>query len=414
MKINTKELQQALKLACRITGNCNHIPVLGCVLIDEYHQKIMATDLDVYAEIPLEIQETHVEPVMVDDDFLGDVKKAQLLGFAADYGIGVPEKAQVKHIRAAIMTALENAAIAEAKPGQGLWCVNAEDLRKIAGSIQDEYVEITAGNDKDTIQIGENFQNLPVMDADDFPEAPKAFLRPGNYAVLNDIRRVAPATGNPSLNVRMSGIKVDTDHGKLAAVDGHRAHTLKVRMGGEPFVLPGKLASLAQGLKNPVCIRTNADRSLGIIETPEIKLTVRIEDVMFPDYRSVIPENSDVEAIITQKSVAGALKQAMLLSNDKYMAMAMTFNGGVDVSLSNPEKGEYQKAKLPLIGKNVDPPMEIHINPRYFLDAIEAAGNGNGDEISLKLTRYEKGDTVVAPMIISAGNFEAVVMLMKD
>jgi len=416
MKINKKDLLYALQVALRVVPRNSHLAILKNVLIDGPGQRIVATDLETMAIVPTEILDytrtEKVEGELPEDDYLDGLLKAQLQGLAADFGILIP-KGTVQEITDQIWEAMRTAAANETGDREVLesYCINAKSLQAIVKTLEDEDVEITLTGEmadlfNGLVSIGENFRNLTTVDTEDFPGIPD--VETDSEAVIGKdaLRAVLPATlqgdGLPSLG----GVYFDSEAGLACSTDGHRLH-MAPTVTGKSFILPANVASvvIATVEEDSVQLRVSVDGEKVVMDTGKAKIIARTIEGDFPDYKMVIPKSSEYHVTMKKSDVTKALAQAMLMRSDKYCGAKMTFNGGIDIEVVNPEKGEYQKTNIPLVSGTVEPAVEMAFNLYYIQDIMDTLEKDAEVEVGLK---DEKN-----PLVFTHGEFTAVVMPMR-
>lgn len=417
MRINKKDLLYALQVALRVIPRKSHLPILANILIDGPGQQIVATDLETMAIVPTEILDyartKKVEGELPEDDYLTDLLKPQLRAIADDFGMVVPGKATAAEIHDAIWAAMRAAADAETGDREfpESYCINAKSLQAIVKTLEDEEVEITLTGEmadlfNGLVSIGENFRNLATVDTEDFPGIPEVETDSEAVIEKNDLSAVLPATlqgnGLPSLG----GVYFDSDAGKACSTDGHRLHMMPA-IAGKSFILPANVASvmIATVEEDSILLRVSVDGEKVVMDTGKARIIARTIEGDFPDYKMVIPKSSEHHVTMKKSDVTKALAQALLMRSDKYCGAKMTFNGGIDIEVVNPEKGEYQKTNIPLVSGNVEPSIEMAFNLSYLLDVMDVLEKDAEVEVGLK--------DDVNPLVFTHGEFKAVVMPMR-
>lgn len=101
-----------------------------------------------------------------------------------------------------------------------------------------------------------------------------------------------------------------------------------------------------------------------------ITLTARLIDGKFPDYRRVIPSNTDKLALLNREKMASVLGRVAILSNEKSRGVVFNFasDGMIEVRANNAEQDEAVEM---LQAKYQGEPMELSFNAAYLQDVLD-------------------------------------------
>lgn len=137
-----------------------------------------------------------------------------------------------------------------------------------------------------------------------------------------------------------------------------------------------------------------------------VTFTARLIDGKFPDYRRVIPNNTDKTARFQQEALANMLRQVSVLSNEKLRSVVFEFGDGerVRIRTSNAEHDEAS-AVLPIRYQGA--PLEISFNVAYLLDVLNVLQGdidmhlqqANGS-VLIRQVNDSQHDYVIMPMRI--------------
>ena len=418
MRIDRKELLKALAIAGKVVAKNGHMPILGCVLIDGKGMK--ATDLEVGVEIPLDIapQEEGEEEV---------------------FCIGHADLSK-------IVKSMES------------------DSETVTISPKTEGEDSETGN---WVQI-QDYWDLATLPADEYPvfETPKTskdhWVTVGATALKNVLLASCKGDEVKSLDHAM----FDAESQKVVATDGHRLHMAPAKIEGVSWAINDHFAKIILGLlgkdEDEVTFKTSVVKIVEEgnspdftgkkkpdlvamaeelkVEVPEkatvaqikdaitestkddgklvVKNTVvslengtsfvcRVDgDIRFPDYKAVIPTEVKHSVVIRPKDVEKPLQQAMAIISENYRSVKLTFNGGIDVENSNPDKGNYQRETIPVVSGKVEPALEMGLNPDLLRDVLSTAPKDT-TEITVELVSADK------PLVFKHGKFLGLVMPMR-
>jgi len=444
MKINRTSLLEAVKVAGKISETVkSSMPILSAVVLDGEKQALIATDLEMGLVYPLEIADyTYAtQPEKFPDECrieneLPDLTGPQLKNLADDYGIKVPSKAKVEKLRETILQVCQKAeeelsveailGLNAASTWQDKFCLPCRGLRKILETLDEETVEIRPVSADETmlfrsnpgVAIGENFSNLLTMDVSEFPEFwdRETLDYPGSVLVSRkDLDSVALAgTNDQDHGFKLNAIYFDFKQSAVVATDGHRLHLCNVAPenatapeGVDGFSMPlSALRVIATVFKRDENVLVEHGGDNIRIAFGNAKLYARTIEAKFPDWKAVVPNSENQKSVTLEKAAfEKPLHQAMTISDGKYSGITLKFNGGIDMGMANPERGQYQKISIPIKGKSYgDDETTIGLSIRYMLEAIKPVAT---DDMEI---RFEDASR---PVTINHENFTALVMPMR-
>ncbi|WP_367111129.1 DNA polymerase III subunit beta [uncultured Psychrobacter sp.] len=100
-----------------------------------------------------------------------------------------------------------------------------------------------------------------------------------------------------------------------------------------------------------------------------VTFTARLIDGKFPDYRRVMPSNTDKLALLSQDKLTDVLRRVAILSNEKSRGVVFSFadDGMIEVRANNAEQDEAVEM---LQAKYQGEPMELSFNAAYLQDVL--------------------------------------------
>jgi DNA polymerase-3 subunit beta len=116
----------------------------------------------------------------------------------------------------------------------------------------------------------------------------------------------------------------------------------------------------------------------GLARRGGVTLVMRLIEGEFPNYRQVIPSDTQHRLSIATEPLLHALRRVALLSAERSRAIRFELSEGrLSLSSDNPDVG---KAKEELDVDYAGEPLAIAFNARYLIDAVSAA---SGKEVRL-------------------------------
>lgn len=258
-----------------------------------------------------------------------------------------------------------------------------------------------------------------------------ATLPPEAIAAL---RRVSPAISTEETRYYLNGIHVHRGEGPWAytavATDGHRMFMADFPLPDATGDLPASIIIpraaihdlLAIAGKEPVRFRLapkvgarEGAPPLAIFEGEGVRLTAKLIDGTFPDYRRVIPKETPDMATFDRAALCRAVSCFLALGRRDHPAIKLTLSGGA-AKLESPwlyRAGGAAESALPYEG-NIAGPYIIGINGWYLATALDAFGSCS--RITLALAEAKPGGQCSAPFIFASpddGRLRAIQMPMR-
>jgi DNA polymerase-3 subunit beta len=100
-----------------------------------------------------------------------------------------------------------------------------------------------------------------------------------------------------------------------------------------------------------------------------VTFTARLIDGKFPDYRRVMPSNTDKLALFSKEKMTDVLRRVAILSNEKSRGVVFNFasDGMVEIRANNAEQDEAVEM---VQAKYQGEPMELSFNAAYLQDVL--------------------------------------------
>jgi DNA polymerase III sliding clamp (beta) subunit (PCNA family) len=478
-RVQKGELIRAIKAVSPYAKKTS-LPITTLIAFDGPGQRLMATDFTTFATAELAVldpfkmvEKPMIPAVRLDKADLEDLKVDQLKTLA-EYALTpeqlaelIKSKPKKENLVDAIYTASGTAADYEeatqangekTKAGEA-FLICPKMLLKMASSLEaknEDMIDLDvtdfafdqAGNcTPDFIEVAGMFKSVPVRSIDDFPTAPASddLLNYGKDTSDDQefvlaakvpgptLARVAMVSAAVSGDDRAHVINVffDAKNDTLVSTDGSRMHSMKTKIGGDhDFMVNAKAlmaATKTAGDKDVVFHVSKSGRYVKA-EIPSAKTTLIFtndKDVSYPKYNELLVLVGEMphKVSFSAANLVKPLEQAVVLASEEYKAVQLSFNGGLDVALQNPNTGEYERTNIQTTEGHVDPPQEVALNGRYLLDAIKGMETV---EVRMKDGEKRKGEdgnpvddaplTITSPLLfVSPGEdgFKALVMPMR-
>ncbi len=275
--------------------------------------------------------------------------------------------------------------------------------------IDDNYaIEITSDNGKYKV-MGENPDNFPKEPAAD--EATSFTLT--SDALVTAINKTIFATSNDDLRPAMTGVyfELDTTGLQTVATDAHRLVKYKRTDVScpkkESFIVPKKPLTLMKNFlpSNNDQLTVSYNKNHLFVQHGESRLSCRLIDARFPDYKVVIPTDNPYRLNLQKSDFQNALRRVSVFSNKSTYQVALKINGNelqlqaqdVDFSFEGNERMNCQYN-----GEDMD----IAFNAKLLIEVLSASDT---EDIVIELSTPSKAG-IIKP--IEIGDNEELLMLV--
>ena len=241
-------------------------------------------------------------------------------------------------------------------------------------------IQFKVENERATLRSGRSRFTLATLPAEDYPnidswESTAEFTLP--QASLRQLMdKTAFSMANQDVRYFLNGMLLETEGKTLRAVstDGHRMAVASIELETESatqqIILPRKgvmeLMRLLDKPEAPVTIQIGSANLRAQLN--QFIFTSKLVDGRFPDYRRVIPQNSDKFMLANGSELRQALSRAAILSNEKFRGVRLNLTQNqLRISAQNPEQEESEEFL------DVNYPheeLEIGFNVNYLLDVL--------------------------------------------
>jgi DNA polymerase-3 subunit beta len=302
----------------------------------------------------------------------------------------------------------------------GVCVAPAKLLADIVRSLEPGAVTIESEGEK--VEIGAarsrfSLRTFPVADFPSLPEPPEPATFLPAAGLASALRQVVRAASGDDARPLLTGVLIAPEGSgvRLVATDSYRL-ALRDIEGSDAFsdtsqiLVPARalaelqrLSGLGSSAKggdgtNPDpggANRATVGLSIGdhdvTFTVGEVKVSTRLLDGTYPDYRQLIPAEYPNRLHVGKDSLLDALRRVRLLVRDNTTPVRLSMrHGGVDLTVVSQEVGDASET--------VDADFEgedltIAFNPTYLIDGVEAVA---GDEVLLETVDATKPATVRA------------------
>jgi DNA polymerase-3 subunit beta len=257
---------------------------------------------------------------------------------------------------------------------------------KVTVAVEDDEAHITAGRFQSAIRL------LP---ADEFPRlgAPAddaVTLSAQDFA--DALRQVVPAASADDARPILTGVLMtaEADGLRLVATDSYRLAVRdlpgqSVLREGQSVLVPSRaLRELERLLSGTDEITLRLGERDATFEIGTVKLTTRLIEGEFPNYRGLIPSSYPNVLTVGREALMDAVRRVKLMAREATPVRVNMSSEGLELVAITQDVGQAHEQ---LDGKYEGTELTVAFNPEYLLDGV---GVTPGDEITLETVDHQK------------------------
>lgn len=219
--------------------------------------------------------------------------------------------------------------------------------------------------------------NLRAMSVDDYPKVADAdtsgAVEVDGGGLTHALAQVGVAASGDDARPTLTGVLFESNDGtlRLVATDSYRLAVKDVpgvATGDSKLVPYRALRELTRTVGSGAMQVALGDRDASFV-TDQGRLTVRVIDATFPNYRQLLPEGHANRLTVDKEALLDAVGRAALVAEDHIPVRLAMHQGGVELSVIRQEVGEATEL---LEGEYSGADMTIAFNTRYLTDGINA------------------------------------------
>lgn len=247
----------------------------------------------------------------------------------------------------------------------------AEAVRKLPSGA------VTVNSSEGEVEItgsGPRFK-LRSMSVDDYPKIGDANTEGAvdvdGSALTRALAQVGVAASNDDARPTLTGVLFESNEGtlRLVATDSYRLAVKDVPgvAAEDAKLVPYRaLRELARTVGTGKMQVALGDRDASFV-TDSGRLTVRVIDATFPNYRQLLPEGHSNRLVVDKDALLEAVGRAALVAEDHIPVRLAMHSGGVELSVIRQEVGEATEL---LDADYTGEDMTIAFNTRYLTDGV--------------------------------------------
>ncbi|MBC3618397.1 DNA polymerase III subunit beta [Vibrio metschnikovii] len=241
-------------------------------------------------------------------------------------------------------------------------------------------ITVLLEGDRISIRSGRSRFSLATLPANDFPNIEDWQSDIDITVTQAELRGLIEKTqfsmANQDVRYYLNGMMFEIDASTLRAVatDGHRMAvaqtTVSQALANKQIIVPRKgileLVKLLDAPEQPVVLQIGVSNLRA--EVNQFVFTSKLVDGRFPDYRRVLPQNTNKTLITGCDELRQAFSRAAILSNEKFRGVRVNLaEGTMRITANNPEQEEAEEMlDVSFTGEAI----EIGFNVSYVIDVL--------------------------------------------
>ncbi len=267
----------------------------------------------------------------------------------------------------------------EVEPGQ-VTVPSRKFLDICRGLPDDAVIQFSHQDDRVTVRSGRSRFTLATLPAADFPNIEDWQSDIELVLTQSELRRIIEKTqfsmANQDVRYYLNGMLFEVEDNilKSVATDGHRMAVSQAEIDGnferQQIILPRKgVLELMKLLDVPdATVTLQIGQSNVRAQVNHFVFTSKLVDGRFPDYRRVLPKETNKTLLADGEILRQSLARAAILSNEKFRGVRVNLaDNQMRVTANNPEQEEAEEV---IDVEYQGDPIEIGFNVSYLLDIL--------------------------------------------
>jgi DNA polymerase-3 subunit beta len=271
----------------------------------------------------------------------------------------------------------------------GILTVPAKLLGDIVSKLPPEDLDFSQSESEPVITLTCSAGEYQVrgMDATDYPNLP--LVEDGQVAsvsaesVLEGLRGALFATSSDETKQVLTGVHVvaEPENLEFAATDGHRLAVVQsvddsgVNLSIDVTV-PGKalreLERLLQAYQGTESIALRFDPTQVVFELGHQRITTRLLEGQYPNYRQLIPKHFERQLTIDRKQLMSALERIGVLADQRNNIVKLSIAESDQTLALSVEAQEVGSGREEMSAQVTGDDLDIAFNVRYLLEGLRA------------------------------------------
>ncbi|PFG45732.1 DNA polymerase III beta subunit [Vibrio sp. ES.051] len=282
------------------------------------------------------------------------------------------------------------------------------------GLPDDAIITFVLEGDRVQVRSGRSRFSLATLPANDFPNIEDWQSEVEVSLTQADLRALIEKTqfsmANQDVRYYLNGLLFEIEGTTLRSVatDGHRMAVSQTQLGADfaqkQIIVPRKgvqeLVKLMDAPEQPVVLQIGNSNVRA--EVNNFTFTSKLVDGRFPDYRRVLPQNTNKTLVASCDELRQAFSRAAILSNEKFRGVRVNLaDTEMRITANNPEQEEAEEMlDVTFEGDAI----EIGFNVSYVLDVLNT--------LRCEHVRVSMSDANASALIENADDDSAMYVVM--
>ena len=270
----------------------------------------------------------------------------------------------------------------------------ARRLFSIIRELPAEMIEIEI-DEKNTASItcGSSFFKILGLSEEEFPPLPK-FDKGHTCSMAQDafkdmLEKTSYAASSDETRHVLNGTLLSFKDGKVIAVatDGRRLALVEMELefpkdAEADMIVPTKAVNeILRTAGGDAPVKIQAVKNQVAFQFGDTLIVSKLIDGTYPNFRQVIPKQSEERIVLERETFLTAVKRVALLTSERSNSVRLTFaKNKLKVSVSTPDVGEaYESVAVKYANKEIS----VAFNPEFILDPLRHLSS---DEVFLEIT----------------------------
>lgn len=270
--------------------------------------------------------------------------------------------------------------------------VSGRLLAQITGSLPAKPVDLEVDGAKVAIRCGSARFSLPTMPVDDYPALPEMPEISGTVAaaeLAEAVAQTAVAAGKDDTLPMLTGIRLEIEGERLTLAATDRFRLAVRELGWSPaagglstaVLVPAKtLADAARSMAGEAEVTIALGDGLIGLAAGGRRTTVRLLDVEFVKYRSLLPTEHTTTVDVAVAELADAIKRVALVTDRGHHLRMQITEGTLGLAAGGEDEGSAEE-ELAVVADGAE--LLIAFNPSYLLDGL---GVLHSEQVRLAMT----------------------------
>ena len=271
----------------------------------------------------------------------------------------------------------------------GILTIPAKLLGDIVSKLPPEDLDFSQSDNEPVITLTCSAGEYQVrgMEATDYPNLP--LVEDGQVAsvsaesILEGLKGALFATSSDETKQVLTGVHVvaEPENLEFAATDGHRLAVVQsVDDSGVDLAIdvtvPGKalreLERLLQSYQGAEPISLRFDPTQVVFELGHQRITTRLLEGQYPNYRQLIPKQFERQLTIDRKQLMAALERIGVLADQRNNIVKLSIGGSKQILALSVEAQEVGSGREEMSAQVTGEDLDIAFNVRYLLEGLRA------------------------------------------